>query len=56
MGFDGARSLDKKARAADGTSQLHIYEAVPHGWHFGAPFVPESRAALREIAECIRCR
>jgi monoterpene epsilon-lactone hydrolase len=51
--LDDARSLDAKVRAAGGSSQLHIYEAVPHGWHFGAPFVPESRAALREIAEFI---
>jgi monoterpene epsilon-lactone hydrolase len=51
--LDDARSLDAKVRAAGGSSQLHIYEAVPHGWHFGAPCVPESRAALREIAEFI---
>jgi monoterpene epsilon-lactone hydrolase len=51
--LDDARSLDAKVRAAGGSSRLHIYEAVPHGWHFGAPFVPESRAALREIAEFI---
>jgi acetyl esterase/lipase len=48
--LDDARSLDEKVRAAGGASALHIYENVPHGWHFGAPFVPESRAALREIA------
>lgn len=48
--LDDARSLDAKVRAAGGASELHIYEGVPHGWHFGAPFVPESRAALREIA------
>jgi epsilon-lactone hydrolase len=51
--LDDARSLDEKVRAADGSSQLHIYEAVPHGWHFGAPFVPETREALREIAEFV---
>ena len=48
--LDDARSLDAKVRASGGSSQLHIYEGVPHGWHFGAPFVPESREALREIA------
>jgi epsilon-lactone hydrolase len=52
--LDDSRSVDKKVRAAGGSSQLHIYEGVPHGWHFGAPFVPESRAALREIAEFIQ--
>jgi epsilon-lactone hydrolase len=51
--LDDARSLDDKVRAAGGSSELHIYESVPHGWHFGAPFVPESREALRQIAEFI---
>jgi hypothetical protein len=26
---------------------------VPHGWQFGAPFVPEARESLRQIAEFI---
>jgi len=52
--LDDARSVDAKVRAAGGSSQLHVYEWVPHGWHFGAPFVPESREALREIAEFIK--
>ena len=51
--LDDARSLDEKVRAAGGSSQLHVYDAVPHGWHFGAPFVPETNEALREIAEFI---
>ena len=51
--LDDARSLDEKVRAAGGSSELHVYERVPHGWHFGAPFVPESRVALREIAAFI---
>jgi monoterpene epsilon-lactone hydrolase len=52
--LDDARALDEKVRAAGGSTRLHVYENVPHGWHFGAPFVPESRAALREIAEFIQ--
>ncbi|HKP04709.1 MAG TPA: alpha/beta hydrolase [Chthoniobacterales bacterium] len=52
--LDDARSLDEKVRASGGSSQLHVYDAVPHGWHFGAPFVPETNEALREIAEFIR--
>ena len=51
--LDDARSLHEKVRAAGGSSELHVYEAVPHGWHFGAPFVPETREALKEIAEFI---
>ncbi|MEY2505410.1 MAG: epsilon-lactone hydrolase [Verrucomicrobiota bacterium] len=52
--LDDARDLHGKVHAAGGSSDLHIYENVPHGWHFGAPFVPESREALREIADFIR--
>jgi acetyl esterase/lipase len=51
--LDDARELHDKVQAAGGSSQLHIYEDVPHGWHYGAPFLPETRAALREIAEFI---
>jgi monoterpene epsilon-lactone hydrolase len=51
--LDDARSLHTKALAAGVPSELHIYEHVPHGWHYGAPFVPETRAALREITEFI---
>jgi len=51
--LDDARSLHAKVQAAGGSSTLHIYEHVPHGWHYGAPFVPETRAALREIAEFV---
>ena len=54
--LDDARSLNKKIQAAGGASELHVYEDVPHGWHFGAPFVPESRAALREIAGFVERR
>ena len=54
--LDDARNLHEKVRAAGGASELHIYEGVPHGWHFGAPFVPETREALREIAEFIARR
>jgi epsilon-lactone hydrolase len=51
--LDDARSLHEKVQAVGGASELHVYENVPHGWHFGAPFVPESREALREIAAFI---
>jgi monoterpene epsilon-lactone hydrolase len=54
--LDDARALDERVRAAGGSSELHVYEAVPHGWHFGAPFVPETREALREIAAFIETR
>jgi epsilon-lactone hydrolase len=52
--LDDARNLHAKVLAAGGSSELHVYEDVPHGWHYGAPFVPETRAALREVAEFIR--
>jgi acetyl esterase/lipase len=51
--LDDARNLHAKVLAAGGSSELHIYEDVPHGWHYGAPFVPETRAALCEVADFI---
>ena len=56
--LDDARNLHAKVQAAGGSSTLHIYENVPHGWHYGAPFVPETREALREVAEFVgqHCR
>ena len=52
--LDDARNLHARILAAGGSSELHIYEDVPHGWHYGAPFVPETGQALREAAEFIR--
>jgi acetyl esterase/lipase len=52
--LDDARKLHEKVIAAGGSSELHIYDDVPHGWHYGAPFVPETRHALRQVAEFIR--
>jgi phosphinothricin tripeptide acetyl hydrolase len=51
--LDDARELHAKVEATGGSSVLHIYEDVPHGWHYGAPFLPETRAALREVADFI---
>jgi acetyl esterase/lipase len=51
--FDDARHLHAKVLAAGGSSELHVYPGVPHGWHYGAPFVPETRQALREVADFI---
>ena len=52
--LDDARDLHSKVVAAGGSSELHIYDDVPHGWHYGAPFVPETGEALREVAEFIQ--
>jgi monoterpene epsilon-lactone hydrolase len=54
--LDDARNLHAKILAAGGASELRIYNDVPHGWHYGAPFVPETGAALSEAAEFIRSR
>jgi monoterpene epsilon-lactone hydrolase len=54
--LDDARNLHAKVLAAGGSSELHIYEDVPHGWHYGAPFLPETRAALKEAADFIAKR
>jgi acetyl esterase/lipase len=51
--LDDARNLHAKIQAARGSSMLHIYENVPHGWHYGGPFVPETGQALREVAQFI---
>jgi len=51
--LDDARAVHAKVIAAGGSSELRIFKGVPHGWHFGTPFVPEAREALREIAEFI---
>jgi monoterpene epsilon-lactone hydrolase len=52
--LDDARQLHAKILAAGGSSELHIYDDVPHGWHYGAPFLPETAEALREAAEFIQ--
>jgi len=52
--LDDARNLHAKALAAGGWSELHIYDDVPHGWHYGAPFLPETRVALEEVADFVR--
>jgi acetyl esterase/lipase len=54
--LDDARRLHDKMLAAGGSSQLRIFQGVPHGWQFGTPFVPEARESLREIAEFIQTR
>ena len=51
--LDDARGLDAKIRAAGGSSELHIYDNVPHGWHYGAPFVPETAEALCQVARFV---
>jgi monoterpene epsilon-lactone hydrolase len=54
--LDDARRLHDKMLAAGGSSQMRIFQGVPHGWQFGTPFVPEARESLREIAEFIQTR
>ena len=51
--LDDARNLHAKVLAAGGSSVLRVYDDVPHGWHYGAPFVPETRKALHEVADFI---
>jgi monoterpene epsilon-lactone hydrolase len=54
--LDDARNLHAKVQAAGGSSKLHVYEDVPHGWHYGGPFLPETREALREAAAFVAPR
>jgi acetyl esterase/lipase len=51
--LDDARAVHTKVAATGGPSELRIFDGVFHGWHFGSPFVPEARMALREVAEFI---
>jgi acetyl esterase/lipase len=51
--LDDARRAHQKALAAGVSSELRIVEGVPHGWQFGAPFVPEARESIAEIAAFI---
>jgi acetyl esterase/lipase len=51
--LDDARQVHEKALAAGVPSELRIVEDVPHGWQFGAPFVPEARESMEEIARFI---
>jgi monoterpene epsilon-lactone hydrolase len=52
--LDDARQVHRKALAAGVSSELRVVRDVPHGWQFGAPFVPEARESLREVARFIR--
>jgi monoterpene epsilon-lactone hydrolase len=51
--LDDARQVHDKARTAGVSSELRIVSGVPHGWQFGAPFVPEARESLATIAQFI---
>lgn len=53
MLLDDARTIHAKAIAAGVSSELRIFKGVPHVWQMMTPFVPEARAALREVAEFI---
>lgn len=51
--LDDARQVHEKALAAGVPSELRIVDGVPHGWQFGAPFVPEARESMEQIARFI---
>lgn len=50
---DDARRVHDKAVVAGVASELRVVRGVPHGWQFGAPFVPEARESLAEISQFI---
>jgi acetyl esterase/lipase len=52
--LDDARRVHRKALAAGVPSELRIVKGVPHGWQFGAPFVPEAKESIAEIAEFVQ--
>ena len=51
--LDDARQLHDQALAAGISSELRVVKGVPHGWQFGAPFVPEARESFAEISQFI---
>ena len=51
--LDDARQVHRKALAAGISSELRIVKEVPHGWQFGAPFVPEARESVATMAQFI---
>jgi acetyl esterase/lipase len=51
--LDDARAVHAKVVAAGGSSELQIFDGVFHGWHFGAPFVPEAKESLEKITQFI---
>jgi acetyl esterase/lipase len=48
--LDDARRVHEKIQKAGGTSELEIYEDVPHDWQMFDGFIPEARASLRRAA------
>jgi monoterpene epsilon-lactone hydrolase len=52
--LDDARRAHQKALAAGVPSELRIVKGVPHGWQFGAPFVPEAKESIAAIAEFVQ--
>jgi acetyl esterase/lipase len=51
--LDDARRVHDAIVAAGGASRLTVYDDVIHAWQLLAPFMPEARAALREIADFV---
>ena len=41
-------------RAASGEVEVQTWQAAPHVWHLGEYWVPEARAALRDIARFVQ--
>jgi acetyl esterase/lipase len=51
--LDDSRRVHEKIQAAQGISQLQIYDDVAHGWQMLNGLVPEADDALRQAAEFI---
>jgi acetyl esterase/lipase len=52
--LDDARRIHQNIRAANGASELKIYEDIFHCWQMGAGLVPEANDSLNEAAAFIR--
>jgi monoterpene epsilon-lactone hydrolase len=50
---DSVRATER-ARAAGVTTRLEVYPLAPHTWHQLGTWLPETRAAMRQIGEFVR--
>lgn len=48
--LDDATRMHQRLQAAGRDSRLTVYQGVAHGWQLLSPYVPESTAAVQEVA------
>ena len=51
---DDTYRMANRLRDAGGEVQVETWDGAPHGWHMGAAWVPEARAALRRVGTFVQ--